>query len=582
MDRNAALWVASWAALSARRVFLAAAASLLACGCYGPSIFEDAAPESGLEFISYAGDHLWYLIDTLGSGAAAGDYDGDGDPDLFLCTGYAILDNYQEEANEYSNALWQNDGKGRFTDVTDAAGLRKSGWSNGAVFGDYDGDGDLDLFVACHGPNLLYRNDGNGKFQEVGHAAGVDDDGWGAGGSFADLDGDGDLDLYVTNYAHFDIAEQKGKVDWFDKGVLQFPQYFEPQDNKLYLNNGDGTFRDATRDAHAEGSGRSLGVVATDVDNDGDLDLFIANDVGFNDLLRNDGGKFTNVAFAAGVAANGEGQYEASMGVAAADYDGDGDMDLIVTNYAGEPNTLYQNQGDGIFRDVTKEAGLVTPMVMDCVGWGVGLHDFDLDGNLDLFVVNGHVLSGMVAWYMRHFYTPKEGEIRQMGPDAFRLGAEQPKHLFLGRGDGTFEDISEHGGREIMKYRQSRGAAFADYDGDGRLDVAVTNKNSPTEVLLNRMTPRGNWTILSLRAPPPNIFAVGARVQVLAGGKTFTRELHAGTSYLSGDDLRVHVGIGSATTLDEVTVRWPGGCVEVFRGLPANQPITLTKGSSRS
>jgi hypothetical protein len=553
---------------------------LLFAGCASrPGLFEDAAKANGVEFVSYSGDHLWYLIDTLGSGVAAGDYDGDGDPDLYFLSGSAILDEFRAEAGEHTDVLLRNDGGGKFTDVTDPSGLRGNGWSNGAVFGDFDGDGDLDLYVVRHGQNLLYVNNGDGTFTEAAESRGVAGGGWGAGAVFADLDGDGDLDLYVTNYARFEIAEQKGKVDWFDKGVTQFPQYFPPQDNVLYRNNGDGTFTDITKEAGAGGTGRSLGAVATDYDDDGDLDLYIANDVGLNDLLRNDGGKFTNVALEAGVACNADGQFEASMGVAAGDYDNDGDIDLLVTNYAGEQNTLYQNVGGGFFFDATRGAGLCNQQVLDSVGWGVGFHDFDLDGSLDLLVVNGHVMSNFVIWYMRNWYRAKPDDIPQMGPQAFRQGARQPKLLFLGHGDGTFKDISATSGDEVADAYQGRGAAFADFDGDGRMDVAVSNKNDLAQILLNRFPRRGNWAILDLRAPAPNVFAVGARVRITAGGRTFTRELYDGTSYLSCDDLAAHFGLGSAQRIDEIIVRWPGASWEAFHDLPMNQRLTLRKGA---
>ncbi len=559
-----------------------------------PGYFVDAAAEQGLEFISYSGDRLWYLIDTLGAGVAAGDYDGDGDADLYWLSGHAILDSFQEEASSYRDALWRNDGDGRFTDVTGAARVGRPGWSNGAVFADYDGDGDLDLYVVRHGPNLLYRNEGDGSFAEVGERAGVADPGYGTGACFADLDHDGDLDLYVAIYAHFVIEEQKGKVKWFTDGVKQFPQYFDPQDNVLYRNEGDGTFTDITALAGAQGTGRSLGVLATDHDDDGDLDIFVANDIGFNNLLRNDHGRFTDVALPAGVACNAEGLYEASMGVAGADYDNDGDIDLIVTNYGGELNTLYRNEGGGYFLDATREAGLDSQAILDSVGWGVGFHDFDLDTRLDLLVVNGHVSSSMVLWYMRNV-NDGSGDIPQMGREAFNAGARQSKLLFLGASDGRFRDVSAQAGYEITSPRMSRGAAFADFDLDGRMDVAVSNKNERAQVLLNRLPRRGGWVEFRLEGKAPNRFAIGARVRIefdeppplepLSGSTSsltrrvvLTREVHAGTSYLSGSDLGVHFGLGRATAVSRVEVRWPDRGVERFEDVPINARVTLVQG----
>ncbi|MBI4587070.1 MAG: CRTAC1 family protein [Planctomycetes bacterium] len=550
-------------------------------GCEGgPQLFEDAAYERGMEFISYSGDHLWYLIGTLGSGVAAGDYDNDGDPDLFLLSGSAILEAYREEADEHADALWRNDGNGVFTDVTAQAGVGRTGWSNGAVFADYDGDGDLDLFVARHGPNLLWQNHGDGTFTEVAEQAGVADPRWAAAAAFADLDGDQDLDLYVTNYADFDIAVQKDKVKWFTDGLKQFPQYFQPAANILYRNNGDGTFTDLTAAAGVQGTGRSLAVIATDYDLDGDLDLFVANDIGFNDLFRNDGGmKFENVGFESGVCCDAEGNPQATMGAAIGDYDNDGDLDLMVTNYGGEYHTLYRNDGGGLFTDVTRAAGLVSQETLDTVGWGIGFYDLDLDGRLDILSVNGHVVGDMVLWYMRNLADLKSEKIRQMQEEAFNLGADQPKHLFLNQGDGTFADISRQAGWAIRRPRMSRGAAFADFDGDGRIDVAVSNKNEPAQILLNRMPSKGHWLRLDLRGRPPNVFAIGARVQVEAAGKVLVREVHAGTSYCSADDLILHAGLGEAAAADRVEVRWPDGAIEVFPHLEGDRFHRLTQGA---
>jgi hypothetical protein len=415
----------------------------------------------------------------------------------------------------------------------------------------------------------------------VGKAAGVDHPGFGACAAVADLDGDGDLDIYLANYAKYDPEKEKGKVTGFSSGVMQFPQHFEPEDDVLYRNHGDGTFSDVTREANAAGTGRGLGVLATDFDDDGDIDVFVANDVGPNDLLMNEGGKFKEVGLLAGVAYNGDGQFEASMGVAGADYDQDGDIDLIVTNYGGEKNTLYRNEGGGLFVDATREAGLVNQRVLDCVGWGVGLYDYDLDGRIDLLVVNGHVVPGYVGWYMRHFNDPSS-DIPQMRAEAYREGPRQPKLLFLGQEGGTFRDVTDEAGRAITGPRRSRGAAFADYDGDGRIDVAVSNKNEPAQVLLNRMPPRGNWAIIELHAPPPNVYAVGAKLSVFANGHVFTREVYAGTSYLSGDDLACHFGLGDAWVIDRVEVRWPDRTRERFESLPVNRRQRLVRGTGKT
>ena len=564
--------------MSAPRVFLASIALALSTSCSSdPGWFPDAAADSELEFISYSGDHLWYLIDTMGSGLAAGDYDGDGDADLYLASGHAILDAYQEEAAEHPDALWRNDG-GRFTDVTAEAGLGVIGWSHGATFCDIDGDDDLDLYVTRHGPNLLYVNQGDGRFVEGAREAGVDHPGFGAGVAFADFDGDGDLDLYLANYARFSVTEQKDQVTWFTDGVEQFPQYFPEEDNVLYRNEGGGRFIDVTEEAGARASGRSLGVLATDFDLDGDIDVFVANDVGVNSLLENDGsGRFEEIALFAGVAYNDTGAFEASMGVAGADIDSDGDIDLLVTNYGAEQNTLYRNDGDGLFVDITREAGLVDQRILDCVGWGTGFSDFDNDGHLDLFVVNGHVVPDYIGFYMKHVNDPG-GDIPQMRSDAYRGDAEQTKLLFFGDGQGHFVDATDEAGPGVTDPRMSRGAAFADFDLDGRVDIAVTNKNAPAQVLLNRVgRATGQWLRIALRAPAPNTRGVGARILVEAGGVTQTREVYAGSSYLSGNELPQHFGLGKAETADKVTVIWPAVRQETFARRETFGPLAAGK-----
>jgi predicted nucleotidyltransferase len=400
--------------------------------------------------------------------------------------------------------------------------------------------------------------------------------------SFADLDGDGDLDLYVSNYAVFDIEEQRGTVRWFP--VEQFPHYFPPEENILYRNDGDGSFTDVTAESGSAGNARSMTVLATDYDDDGDIDLFVANDIGFNDLYRNDGGlRFRNVAVEAGVACDAEGRFQASMGAASGDYDNDGDIDLFVTNYGAEYHTLYRNVGNGFFTDVTVAAGLATREAIDTVGWGVGLYDFDLDGNLDLLLVSGHVLDGIALFGMRNTWLAGgiDEELKaypQMTGPAFALGSDQPKLLFLGRGDGTFLEASEQAGRTFRLPRMGRGAAFADFDDDGRIDVAVSNKNQPLQVLLNRIPPAGSWLKLELRARPPNVHAVGARVWVHTPAVTLTREILAGSSYCSSDMYTAHFGLGVDPGPVEVEVRWPDGKVERFSGLLPERHYLVRQG----
>ena len=558
-------------------------------GCsQAPGVFPDVAADGDLEFTSYSGDNVWYLIDTMGSGLGAGDLDGDDRPDLVLLTGSAITDSFQSEAAEYRNAIWLNREDG-FVDAARTSGFESRGWSFGSTLVDYDADGDLDIYVTRHGPNHLWRNDGSARFTEVASGAGLDDKGWGASAVFADLDGDGDLDVYVANYAKFDIEEQKGTVNWFT--VNQFPHHFPPDADTLYRNNGDGTFTDITAASGTGGSGRSMTVLATDFDDDGDTDLFVANDIGDNALYRNDGGlRFNDVAGPAGVATDGDGRFQASMGAASGDYDNDGDMDIMVTNYGGEYHTLYRNEG-GFFSDVTRAAGLDLPQTRDTVGWGIGLYDFDLDGHLDIFSVNGHVVGGLALaamrqpWWLPDWLSGTADDVErlaavypQMGPAAFNLPADQQKHFFLGRGDGTFAEFGPDAGPGITYPRMSRGAAFADFDGDGRIDVAVSNKNQALQILMNRIPRAGNGLELDLRAPAPNTHAIGSRVRVRAGGRDVYREVVAGSSYCSSDALTLHVGLGPVSSVESVEIRWPDGIRETHTNLAVNRRYRIHRG----
>ncbi|MEM1207057.1 MAG: CRTAC1 family protein [Acidobacteriota bacterium] len=583
------------------RLALALGAALLGLALAGPAIaegpeppFVDQAAEAGLDFVHWNG-----MIGDLqfpemtGQGAALADLDGDGDLDVYLVQGTWIDDKregavFPPPSKSPMDRLFRNDGtKGdgppRFTDVTAASGLRATGYGMGVVAGDVDGDGRVDLFVANFGSDQLWRNlgpgkDGTPRFEEVGADAGVDGsaDAWSIGGSFFDYDRDGLLDLFVIDYVEYD--EKKNIVCYATSSRRDYcgPSAFPPTSNRLYRNLGPGEdgrprFEDVTAKVGITAPGASLGVVAADLDDDGWLDLYVANDGQANHLWlsrRGDGGwiHFQDEALLAGVAVNRQGRPEASMGVAAGDADGDGDLDLFMTHLMGETNTFYSNLGGGLFEDRTVEAGLAASS-LGLTSFGTGFLDVENDGDLDLVAVSGAVRI-----------------LEELAESGDPLPLAQPDQLFMNQG-GRFEDASAEAGPGFTTPGVGRGAAFGDVDDDGDIDVLVTQNAGPVRLLRNTRGQDTPWVGLRLLTGDEGRRrdAFGARVELRRkGAPALVRWVTADGSYASANDPRVLFGLGAAQDLTDVRVRWLDGTEEAFPAPTHRSYTTLTQGGGSS
>jgi len=508
--------------------------------------FVDVAPSAGVERVLLAGrpgkDHL---LDSAGTGAAWLDYDGDGHMDLYLVNGW-LLDGNQV-VKKGKNALYRNRGDGTFEDRTDQAGVAGEGrWGSGVAVADFDQDGLPDILVTNFGPNLLYRNLGGGRFEEVAEASGVQVPGWNTGAAFLDADRDGDPDLYIAAYIDHgleDVLAARLTLNWkgMDK-VAVGPFGLDGARDHFFLNNGDGTFSDATSRAGLDDRGMAYGfaVRAGDYDRDGDQDLYVANDSDPNYLYRNDGtGLFQEVGVWSGAALDGGGAAQAGMGVAVGDADGDGNPDIFVTNFAEDFSTLYLGEGGGFFRDATVEAGLGEPTFPD-LSWGTALVDLDNDGDQDLVVANGHIY-------------PQVDDHPQAGTTY-----AQRNRLMENLGDGSFSEprLDESDGFKLM--HNSHGLAVADYDNDGDLDLLFTNLDEPPTLLRNDSA-TGNWLMVRVTQPRGAPTTLGTLVTIEAGGRTQWRDVSSGGSYMSVHDSRLHFGLGDAETVDRVQVTWPDG-----------------------
>jgi hypothetical protein len=521
--------------------------------------FSDVTRASGIDFVHVNGASPdKHLVETMGSGGLFFDYDDDGWIDVFLVDGGSTAD--PEVAKKARHHLYRNRGDGTFEDATDRSGIRHRHYGMGACAGDYDGDGRIDLYVTNLGPNVLYRNHGD-AFVDVTRAAGVGLPLWSASCAFADLDSDGDLDLFVTNYVDVKAGHNPfcGTARTRTR-VYCHPLNFEPLPNTLYRNEGGGRFVDASAEAGiASDRGNGLGVVIGDYDDDGKLDVFVANDSVPNFLFLNAGnGRFVEAALPAGVAVATDGRPRAGMGTDAADYDGDGRLDLAVTNLDFETHSLFRNLGERLFRDAGVESGLGFA-TRPFVGFGVVFLDVDHDARLDLAIANGHIMDNA-------------SELRPGATHA------QRNLLFRNATLRRFEEVGRSAGPGLALAKVSRGLAAGDIDNDGDLDLLVTNNGAAADLLRNDGGNRRNALLLRLVGAGANTSAVGARVRLTTAAGTQLREVRAGSSYLSQNDLRLHFGLGSATQADLVEVRWPSGRTETLRDVAAGQIVTAAEG----
>ena len=524
--------------------------------------FTDVAETAGLEFRHFSGNpEKEYLLEVDGGGIAWIDYDRDGWPDLYLVNG-GRWEELLAGKRTVSNGLFRNNGDGTFSDVTAQARVGGNHWGMGAAVADFDNDGWPDLYVCNYGPNTLFRNNGDGTFTDVAARSGTDDPRWGSSAAFADYDGDGRLDLYLANYVKFDLHRPPAPTCGY-RGIQVAcgPQGLNPDSDVLYRNNGDGTFSDVTAGAGvAVRPAFGLGVLWFDSDNDGDPDLYVANDSMGNFLFLNNGdGSFREAGLLSSVAYDEDGKEQAGMGVATGDYDRDGHFDLYVTNFSDDYNTLYRNLGNGFFRDVTYAADLGTA-TWPFLAWGTGFADLDHDEWEDLFVSNGHIYPQI---------------------DQYETGSTylERNQVFLNLGNGKFREIKAAIKGGGIRPRSSRGSAFADFDNDGDLDIGINNLDGPPSLLRND-GPQGarHWLILELEGVRSNRSAIGARVTLETETGRQMREVSGGSSYQASNDLRVHFGLAAAARARLLTVRWPSGEIQRFRDVGADRHYRLREG----
>ncbi len=534
--------------------------------------FVDATDAAGIRFQHSSGTRSSLLPEDMGSGAAFADIDNDGDLDLYIVNIPRPLTE-DTSVGSKTNVLYRNNGDGTFTDVTNTAGVGHQGYGMGCVFADYDGDGTLDLYVTNYGANVLYRNNGDGTFSDVTKTTGVGCELWSTGAAFADVDGDSDLDLYVCNYVTYDLE----KLEQMQAESLQSgkpvpsalnPHVFEPQDNVFYRNNGDGTFSDVTTEVGiAAPGGRSMQCIFSDFDNDNDLDLYVANDTSVNYVYRNEGnGAFTDVSNESWAA-----DFRGSMGLAAGDYDEDGDIDLFMSHWVDEENTLYRNLlvESGLQNPPTSEhirfvdesySAMLAEVSIKLIGWGTALFDYDNDGDLDIFVTNGST-----------FQELSRPEVLIPQVDA----------LYRNDGDGSFSDVSEITGITALPTRVGRGATFGDYDNDGDVDIFVVNNHAPPTLLRNDGGNRNGWLHVELIGTDGNRNAIGAKIQLKTAERTQIREVYAGESYMSANSFIVEFGVGDATQIETLQVTWLNGGVQKMHNIPANQRVRVVQVSSK-
>jgi hypothetical protein len=526
----------------------------------------DITASTGIRFEHLSSPELRYIVESMGGGVALLDYDGDGWLDIYFTNAPSVA--MALEGKKARSALYHNNHDGTFTDVTDKAGVGYPCWAMGAAVGDYNNDGRPDLVVSCFGGVVLYRNNGDGTFTDVTKASGLGKDtGWATGVAFGDYDGDGFVDLFVPHYVDLDLKDlptfgSKVTCRYHEVPVQCGPRGLKGSPDALYHNNGDGTFTEVAKQAGVDDNkNRFFGLTAlwSDFDNDGKLDLFVANDGEPNYLYKNNGdGTFKELGYESGIALGEDGTEHANMGVALGDYRHTGRMSVFVSHFSDEYAVLYRNDGALNFSDVSHAAGVARPTV-PFVGWGDAFVDLDNSGWLDLVLVNGHVYPQV---------------------DNARLGTmyKEPKLVFQNQRDGTFKDVSAQAGEALAVPQVSRGLAVGDLFNCGRLDIVVENLTGGPMILESKSPPENHWVSFQLEGSPSNRLALNARVFVTTGSMRQMDEVRSGGSYLSQSDLRLHFGLGDAARIDSVEVRWPNGATQTFKDVAADRFYRLKQG----
>lgn len=523
--------------------------------------FTDITAAAGITFKHVASPEKRYIVESMSGGVALIDYDNDGDLDIYFVNSLTV--DLVKTKGKTRSELYRNDGDGKFTDVSVKAGVSDIGWGMGAAIGDYNNDGFDDIYVTCLGPDHLLKNNGNGTFTDVTRQAGVSDPRWSTGASFVDYDNDGDLDLFVANYVDFDINNLpefgKGLTCTYKSIPVQCgPRGLKGAGDSLFRNNGNGTFTDVTKQAGVSDPNGFYGmqVLTGDYDEDGLIDIFVANDSTPNFHYRNKGdGTFEEIGFNAGTAVNENGSEQGSMGATAGDYDHDGKLDIFITNFADEYNTLYRNDGANSFTDLSY-AAKVAAVSLPHVGWGAKFFDYDNDGWVDIFVVNGHVYPQLPNY-------------------------RQPRLLHRNNRDGTFTEVSSQFGAVLTELRASRGAAFGDLDNDGDVDIVSGDLDGPPQVLRNDGGNANNSIVIKTVGVKSNRSGIGAQVKVVSGNLSQIDEVRSGDSYISQSDLRLHFGLEQRGKVDLIQVRWPNGAIDKVTAVGVNRVVTIKEGQGK-
>ena len=524
---------------------------------------QDVTKQTGISFVHTDGSSgKRYIVETVSAGLALFDYDGDGDIDIYFLNGAPLLGTTVKVPPK--NALYRNDGNWKFTEVTEKAGIGDRGYGLGVAVGDYDNDGDPDIYLNNYGPNVLYSNNGDGTFTDVTEKAGVSNGRQvGAGACFLDIDKDGDLDLYAANYVNF-TYENHQIVRFNGYPAYVGPMNYYPTSDTLYRNNGDGTFTDISEESGiAAHKGTGMGMVCADYDNDGDTDIYVGNDVAGNFIFENDGaGKFEEVGLFTGLAYDLGGTAQGTMGIDCGDYNNDCLLDFYVTSYQRDLATLYKNLGGGSFEDVTRITG-AGDGTLPHVTWGNGLVDFDNDGDRDIFIACGHLhdnielFDNVTSYYVQNI-------------------------LLENAGREKFVNVSDKCGDGLAVKLSSRGAGFDDLDNDGDIDAVILNSRREPTILRNDSADDNHWIQIRLKGVKTNRNGIGAHVKLTAGDLNLIDEVHSGRGYQSHYGMRLHFGLGNHQKIDRIEVRWIGGGIDVFKDVIVDRLLTITEGAGHA